>query len=70
MKLFKEIIVSVRIEQGLTLSQLSILSGISRSTIFNYERGVSPTLEKANLLLAALGVTLTIGKNADDPMGL
>jgi transcriptional regulator with XRE-family HTH domain len=47
----------VRLEKGLTQTELAKLSGVSQGVITNYERGFrTPTLEKAILLAKALKV--------------
>ena len=50
-----------RKQAGISVYKLSELSGVPKSTIFNYERGVAPTIDKADKLLRALGVTLVLG---------
>lgn len=50
---------------SISVYKLSELSGVPKSTIFNYERGVAPTIDKADKLLRALGVTLVLGDNPE-----
>ena len=50
---------------SISVYKLSELSGVPKSTIFNYERGVEPTIDKADKLLRALGVTLVLGDNPE-----
>ena len=54
-----------RNQAGISVYKLSELSGVPKSTIFNYERGVAPTIDKADKLLRALGVTLVLGDNPE-----
>ena len=54
-----------RKQAGISVYKLSELSGVPKSTIFNYERGVAPTIDKADKLLRALGVTLVLGDNPE-----
>lgn len=63
----KDLIRKSRIEQGLTLDQLSEKSGLPRTTLHNYELGVQPTVEKADQLLKALGLSMVLGKNPQNP---
>lgn len=63
---FQEILIQKRKEQGLSVYSLSARSGVPKSTIFSYEKGVSPTLDKADKLLTALGVSMRIGSNEED----
>ena len=50
---------------SISVYKLSELSGVPKSTIFNYERGVAPTIDKADKLLRALGATLVLGDNPE-----
>ena len=50
-----------RIQKGMSVYMLSKLSGVPKSTIFNYEQGVNPTLERADKLLKTLGISITLG---------
>lgn len=59
---FKDLIKETRKEQGMTLDQLSEKSGLPRTTLYNYELGVQPTVEKADRLLKALGLSMVLGK--------
>lgn len=52
-----------RKQAGISVYKLSELSGVPKSTIFNYERGVAATIDKADKLLRALGATLVLGDN-------
>ena len=49
-------------EKNMSVYKLSALSGVPKSTIFNYKKGVCPTLDKAECLLKALGVRASIGE--------
>lgn len=60
---FKELLIKERNKRGITIGYLSVLSGIPKTTIQNYENGTMPSLEKADKLLRALGVEITIGKS-------
>lgn len=62
---FKTQLKKFRNQAGISVYKLSKISGIPKSTIFNYELGVSPTLEKADKLLKALGVSISIGAEVD-----
>ena len=62
---FKTQLKKFRNQAGISVYKLSKISGIPKSTIFNYELGVSPTLEKADKLLKALGVSISIGAEGD-----
>lgn len=55
-----------RIELGLSLRQLSALCEISATTLHSYEKGASPTFEKADRVLKALGIQWLLG----DPNGM
>ena len=59
---FKDRLLQYRQSKGMSVYRLSKLSGLPESTIRSYEQGVMPTLDKADALLKALGVELTIGK--------
>ena len=49
--------------KGMSLYQLSKLSGVRATTISSYvNHGIQPTIGKADALLRALGVTMTLGK--------
>lgn len=58
---FKEVLTQKREQKEVSVYKLSAMSGVPKSTIFSYERGVTPTLDKADKLLKALGVSLVIG---------
>ena len=62
---FQTEIVEQRKRARISVYKLSELSGVPKSTIFNYERGVAPTIDKADKLLRALGVTLVLGDNPE-----
>ena len=63
---FKTLLVDLRKKSKVSIYQLSKLSGVPKSTIFNYEQGVSPTIDKAHKLLKALGTGVELGeRNAD-----
>lgn len=48
-----------RIQQGMTMRDLAMLAGVHENTIMRYEQGVtSPSLETAQKLCKALGVTM------------
>lgn len=59
---FKTQLIKLRTQANMSVYKLSKLSGVPKSTIFNYERGVVPTLDKADKLLRALGATLILGR--------
>ncbi len=59
---FKTQLVNLRKKANMSMARLSRLSGVPTSTIGNYEHGVMPTLDKADKLLRALGVSLAVGK--------
>ena len=49
-----------RSEKGITLKELSLRTGISKSALQRIESGkVSPTLEKLEIIAKALGVRIT-----------
>jgi len=51
-----------RQKQGISLAKLSELSGIALATINNWELGHVPPIDKLDTVLAALNISLTIGK--------
>ncbi len=56
-----------RIRAGLSIGQLSDLSGVSTASISNWENGVNkPTIEAAYLVAEALGMSLS--EYLGDPM--
>lgn len=59
-----------RTKQNLSLVKLSRLTGLPATTIHNYERGSEPSLDKADKLLKALGITYTLGAGLDDATSL
>ena len=59
MKEFKDNLRDLRNEHGLSLPQLSKMTGISRTALLGYENGtVSPTLPKVCTLADYFGVSL------------
>ena len=54
------ILENIRVESGLTRSELSIRSGVGVSTIENYERDkiLEPSIYKVEALLGAMGYEL------------
>ncbi|MDL2224663.1 helix-turn-helix transcriptional regulator [Eubacteriales bacterium OttesenSCG-928-M02] len=58
---FQTLLIEEREKQGLSLKKLSEKSGIPVTTIANYEKGVEPTLGKADAILRALGLSKCIG---------
>ena len=62
---FKTLLREARNKQGISIIQLSRLSEVPKSTIFNYELGVTPTIDKADKLLRALGLTMTLGERKE-----
>lgn len=63
---FCEELKKLRKEKNLSVPKLAELSGLPKTTIYNYEKGSEPTINKADKLLKALGVTMVIGKEAHD----
>ena len=63
---FSKMLKNERINKGLSLRKLSQMSGIPATTIHAYERGINPTIDKANKLLKVLGITIILGKVTDD----
>jgi len=61
MNTFKDLIVEGRRYKGLSLRELSKLSGVPYTTIFHYETGTKPGLDNADKLLKALDISLVIG---------
>ena len=60
---FQKKLIELRDKANLSIQALSEISGVPKSTIFNYEKnGVVPTLDKADSLLKALGAAIVIGK--------
>ena len=60
---FTQRIKSERARQGLSYQKLADLSGCSDTNIWLCEtKGKSPTIETADKLLKALGVSMTLGK--------
>lgn len=59
---FSTQLVEFRKQAGISLKKLSDMSGVPVTTIFNYEHGVTPTLDKADKILKALGVSFAIGE--------
>jgi len=62
---FRTMLIEARNRQGFTLKKLSEAAGLSASTIHSYERGVTPTIDKADKLLRALGLTMTLGEGKE-----
>lgn len=60
-------LIALRKRANMSAYRLSKLSGVPTSTIFNYEHGVEPTVDKADKLLRALGATLVLGKKEATP---
>lgn len=61
----------LRLESGLTQSLLSQLSGISQSSISEYERGqTSPTLETLSRLAAAADLELEVSLRPSRDRGI
>lgn len=61
-KLIKE----ERVRQGLSLRELARKAGVSDSAIHNWEKGRNKlTVENADKILKALGLTISIGKESD-----
>ena len=55
-----------RTEKGLTLMQLSVMTGISKTTLNTIENGqTSPTLRQLDAIAAALDVNITDLFNSD-----
>lgn len=54
------LLLEIRSEMGLSLSQLAKLSGISKSTLQRIEMGeTSPTLDKMEKIANALGIKIS-----------
>ena len=65
MNRFIETIRLERLGQGLSYRDLANLAGCSHTTIYNIEHGAyMPTLESADKILKALGLSITIGSDA------
>ena len=63
---FPDFLRAEREKQGISLRGLARLSGVHPNTILGWEHGkVSPNLQSASWVLQALGVTYTIGSQAD-----
>ena len=60
---FKKILTESRKQRNISVYRLADLSGVPKSTIFSYEQGVSPTIERADKILKALGKTMVIGED-------
>lgn len=58
---FREILITERKRQGLTMEKLAQLAGVSQNAIAAYEKGTMPSLAKADAILTALGRSMTIG---------
>lgn len=56
---------NLREKANLSINKLARISGVPKSTIFNYEKGVMPTIDKADKLLKALGASIVIGSEDD-----
>lgn len=63
---FADILKRNRIEKSQSLAKISVKSGVPVSTIHNYEKGVQPTLEKADAILKALEISMVIGIGMGD----
>lgn len=61
MQLFSKLIKQKRKEKRMSLKQLSVLAGIPHTTIHHYEQGTQPPIDKADVLLKALGAQMTLG---------
>lgn len=60
---FSEILKTARNSRGIGISELARRSGFSRRAIYNWELGEDNiSLENADRILAALGVSASIGK--------
>ena len=59
---YGKLIKKERMAQGMSFRTLSNKSGVSTTTIYHYENGVLPTIYKLDMILKALGVSLTIGE--------
>lgn len=62
---YGQLIKKEREKQGLSLAQLSNLSGISITTIHNWERGTAPAIDKYDQVLKALGISIQLGAGPD-----
>lgn len=51
-----------RLKAGMTLLELSRLSGVPLMTIANWEYGHVPAVDKLDRVLEALGISITLGK--------
>jgi len=58
----RNLLTETRKEKKITLEMLAELSGVSKSTIRYYEQGGQITLEKADAVCKAMGISVTIGK--------
>ena len=64
---FCEVLREARAKEKISYAKLSKLCGVPVSTIINYEvNGIKPTLGKADAILKALGISLTIGEKQED----
>jgi transcriptional regulator with XRE-family HTH domain len=61
---FAKTLKNLRESNQITKSELARVSGFSRQAIHNWEKGTdSISLENADKLFKALGMTISIGKN-------
>lgn len=59
---FQDVLISSRKAKKIPLWRLAEMSGVSKSTISSYECGVQPTIDKADKILRALGISYTLGR--------
>lgn len=63
---FQNQLIETRKKRKMSREDLSNQTGVSCSAIAHYEHGGQPTLQKADALLTALGISMTIGKTTKE----
>lgn len=61
---FSKVVKQARERKQWSIYRLSKASGVPWSTLKDYENGMTPTIEKADKILSALGVTMVLGEEA------
>ena len=59
---FWDLIVEKMGDKEISAYKVSQLTGVPYTTIVSYRNGHQPTIEKADKILSALGITVTLGE--------